>query len=147
MRFTLDSNILVRANNRATGPAREILRFVHTDLEHRIVLSRHILDEVARVLAYPRLQLRYQLKPEEIQLYVAYLEEICTLVHPVVVEPVILTDPDDDPVLYTALDGNAEVLCTLNRDFHSPNVLAFCAKNGILLMNDVELLLALRKCL
>jgi len=70
--------------------------------------------------------------------------KICTLVHPVVVEPVILTDPDDDPVPFTALDGNAEVLCTLNRDFYRPNVLAFCAKNGILL-NDVELLSALRQ--
>ena len=50
----------------------------------------------------------------------AYLEEIFTLVHPAVVEPVILTDPDDDPVLYTALDGNADVLCTLNTDFHKP---------------------------
>src|ERR1017187_9893355 len=87
MRFTLDSNILVRANNRATGPAREVLRFVRADMAHRLILSRHILNEVARVLAYPRLQLRYQLKPEEIQQYVAYLEEICTLVHPVVVEP------------------------------------------------------------
>jgi hypothetical protein len=67
------------------------------------------------------------------------------LVQPVVVEPVVLTDPNDDPVLYTALDGNTEVLCTLNADFYKPNVLAFCLTNRIQIMTDVELLYILRQ--
>jgi predicted nucleic acid-binding protein len=81
---------------------------------------------------------------DEIHQYVTDLGDICTLVHPVVVEPVVLTDPDDDPVLYTALDGNAEVLCTLNTDFYRPNVLAFCLANQIQVVTDVELLNTLR---
>jgi len=145
MRFTLDANVLVRANSLATGPAREILKILRSETTHRLVLSRHILDEVTRVLAYPRLQMRYRLSPDEIGQYLTELENICTLVHPVVLEPVVLTDPDDDPVLYTALDGNAEVLRTLNADFYKPNVIAFCAKNRIQLMHDVELLHILRQ--
>jgi hypothetical protein len=33
-------------------------------------------------------------------------------VEPIIVKPVILSDPADDPVLYTAADGEADVLCT-----------------------------------
>ena len=116
MRITLDANVLVRANNLAKGPAREILQILRSEVTHRLVRQ-----------------------------YVADLEEVCTLVYPVVVAPVVLTDPDDDPVLYTALDRNAEVLCTLNEDFYKPNVVAFCGKNRIQLMHDVELLHALRQ--
>jgi hypothetical protein len=41
--------------------------------------------------------------------------------HEIIVKPVILSDPADDPVLYTAADGEADVLCTRNtRHFASP---------------------------
>lgn len=36
------------------------------------------------------------------------------LVEPTIVTPITLSDPADDPVLYTAADGLADVLCTLN---------------------------------
>jgi putative PIN family toxin of toxin-antitoxin system len=144
VRITLDSNVLVRAHNLASGPARELLRLLRDDLSHSLVLSAYILDEVARVLSYPRLQARYKLAPEDIERYTSDLEAVSTIVHPVVIEPVVLTDPDDDPVLYTALDGYAEVLCTLNTDFYRPNVLEFSERNGIRILTDVELLNELR---
>jgi hypothetical protein len=46
-----------------------------------------------------------------------------------------------DPVLYTAADGKADVLCTLNaRQFTSPQVQALCAARSIRTMTDVEVL-------
>ena len=46
-----------------------------------------------------------------------------------------------DPVLYTAADGNADILCTLNvRHFSGPQVAEFCAERGIRIMTDVEAL-------
>ena len=56
----------VRANSLAKGPAREILQILRSEVTHRLVLSQHILVEVARVLANPQLQIRYRLSPEEI---------------------------------------------------------------------------------
>ena len=50
MRFTFDSNILVRAVTSPGGPALRVLDFLDT---HTLVLSRFILDEVERVLLYP----------------------------------------------------------------------------------------------
>ena len=56
----------------------------------------------------------------------------------------VLTDPNDDPVVYTAVAGRAEVLCTMDRDFYADQVISFCRQSGIEVMNDVELLKKLR---
>src|SRR2546426_6644031 len=40
--------------------------------------------------------------------------------------------------VYTALTGNADVLCTLDRDFSDPDVKEFCQKRGVSVLNDVE---------
>ena len=54
MRVVLDTSILVRAHEGATGPARELLlRIVESD--HVLVISDEILHELARVLRYPRM--------------------------------------------------------------------------------------------
>jgi len=63
MRITLDSNILVRANSRAQGSARELLTLISSRGPNTLVLSRHILSEVKRT----RLPTRYGLTEAEIQ--------------------------------------------------------------------------------
>jgi hypothetical protein len=52
----------------------------------------------------------------------------------------VLTDPNDDPVVYTAVAGGADVLCARDRDFYDSNVLAFCAREDIRVMDDLALL-------
>jgi predicted nucleic acid-binding protein len=51
-----------------------------------------------------------------------------------------LADPKDDPIVYTAVAGKADVLCTLDRHFQSPAVLDFLRTHGIRVLSDVELL-------
>ena len=58
---------------------------------------------------------------------------------PVVSEPVVLKDPNDDPVIYAAVVGHADVICTLDRHFYDPPVLEFCRMRNIGVMSDVEL--------
>ena len=140
MRITLDSNILVRALVSPSGPAHRLLSLIRADPAHVVVLSSHILEEVKRVLVYPRLRSRYRITTMEIQRYVELLEQAAELVDPTPAGPVVLTDPDDDPVLYTAVRGKAGVLCTRNHDFFEPNVVAFCTEAGIAVMDDVQLL-------
>jgi predicted nucleic acid-binding protein len=57
---------------------------------------------------------------------------------------VIPKDPDDDPVLATAALGKAEVVCTLDRHFHTDEVKAYAAGHGFKIMTDAELLELLR---
>ena len=54
--------------------------------------------------------------------------------------PVVLADPNDDPVIYTAVAGRADVLCAMDRDFYAPDVVTFCREQGIEIMNDIQLL-------
>ena len=51
------------------------------------------------------------------------------------------SDPADDPVLYTAADGKADILCTRNiRHFDAPAARSFCAERGIRVMTDLAVL-------
>jgi len=139
MRIVLDTNILVRANIKTQGPARNLLlKIAYGD--HVLIASPFLLREVERALAYPRLQELWRLSLKDIQEHLQFLVRISELVHPVIGAPVVLTDPNDDPVVYAAVYGQPDVLCTLDRDFFEPEVVAFCRNPGISILNDVELL-------
>ena len=58
--------------------------------------------------------------------------------------PVVSHDPNDDPIIATALAGPADVLCTLDRHMHHASVRSFCAAQGIRVLTDIELLSVLR---
>lgn len=108
---------------------------------HTLVLSRFILDEVQRVLLYPRIQSRYRITADEIVRFTGNLAEIAHLVEPVIVKPLAELDPDDDPVLYTAAEGKADILCTRNiRHFGSATAKTFCDEHGIRVMTDLDVL-------
>ena len=144
MRIVLDANILVRANTRSHGPARELLDVIRSHSDHVLVLSRHILRDVSRTLLYPRLQEQYRLSEEEIREHVELLQRVSTIVEPIVADPVVRNDPDDDLVIYTAVEGQADVLCTRDGDMYAAEVIAFCRRRGIEIMNEVDLLRQLR---
>jgi putative PIN family toxin of toxin-antitoxin system len=144
MRIVPDANILVRANTRSRGPARELLARIQSDNRHVLILSRQILEEVGRTLLYPRLQAQFGLSQQDVQEHVDFLERVSTIVEPVLGDPVVRQDPDDDAVIYTAVEGRADVLCTPDTDFYAPEVIAFCRQRGIEIMNDVKLLHRLR---
>jgi uncharacterized protein len=144
MRIAVDTAILIRGNAKATGPAKELLQVIQ-QTGTRLILSPYVLDEVQRVLRYPRIQALYHLRDGDIWEYVHLLESIADIVDPAEGPPIVLKDPNDDPVVYTALAGQADILCTVDKHFYEPNVLAFCARHGIRLMSDIELLHFLRK--
>ena len=72
------------------------------------------------------------------------LQRVATIVEPFITEPIVRSDPQDDPVLFTAVQGRADVLCTRDRDFYLPEVMAFCRQRGIEVMNELELLRRMR---
>jgi putative PIN family toxin of toxin-antitoxin system len=144
MRIVLDTNVLVRANIKVQGPARDLLlKIAYGD--HVIITSPFLLREVERALAYPRLQKLWGLTLQDIQEHVQFLVKISELVHPIIEAPVVLKDPNDDPVVYTAIHGKADVLCTLDRDFYEPEVVTFCLERGVSILDDVELLQKLKR--
>ena len=50
--------------------------------------------------------------------------------------PVVISDPDDDPILQTAIIGRVDVLC---RAFVHEIVKQVCLANGVRIVGDVAL--------
>jgi len=143
MRVVLDTNILVRAA-RAGSPAREVFDLLLYS-PHALIGSRFILDELARVMRYPRLQRVHGLSDAEIDRHVQDVEIAVSVVDlPQDPTAVVTADPADDPIVSTAMHGNADVICTLDRHFRTTDVLAHCAKSGVRVLTDIELLAELR---
>lgn len=146
MRIVLDTNILVRAHANARGPARDLLILVGQEPEHTLLLSPFLLEELERVLGYERVQRLTRLTITENIEYLRYLRrvDVSEMIFPGPAPGVVLADPDDDPVVHTAVTGRADVLCTLNRHFYVPPVVEYCRERGVLIANDLELLRLLR---
>ncbi len=143
MRITPDTSILARANTKAYGPAREFLATVES-YGARLVVSPYLLQELARVLRYPRIQAKYRLTDEDIQEHIDNIITKSDVVIPAEGRPIVLDDPNDDPIVYTAIAGQADVICTIDKHFFDPAVLHFCARHHIRVMSDIDLLAALR---
>ena len=82
-----------------------------------------------------------------IEEYLADVRSACVMVIlPEEPLPTILTtDPKDDPILATAIAGQAAVLCSLDRHLHQPEAVAYCRAHGIDITTDVELMRRLRE--
>jgi predicted nucleic acid-binding protein len=75
MRVVPDTNILVRANAKAKGPARELLQVIVNSPEHVLLLSPFLLMELERVLSYDRVRAVVKLNDEEIAEYLGYCQQ------------------------------------------------------------------------
>lgn len=144
MRIVLDTTILARATPGRDSPAREVLLRV-IQPPHLLVMSPFLLSELTRVLRYERLRRIHKLDDERINHFLHHLHSNALVISlPLVTDHVVPTDPDDDPIIATAVLGQADILCTTDTDFHHPDVLAYCATKNIRIMNDVKLLQTLR---
>jgi predicted nucleic acid-binding protein len=59
--------------------------------------------------------------------------------------PAIVSDPDDDPILQTAIAGRADVLCSRDRAFRAAAVDLVCAAHEVRVLDDIELMRELRE--
>jgi putative PIN family toxin of toxin-antitoxin system len=143
VRVTLDSTILVRTNQRATGLARALLLEL-LGSGHTLVLSESVLDEVELVLHYPRLIKRFALTETEITQFVAFLAASAEMVDVDETIKAPIRDPQDIHILQTAIDGRADYLCTLDRHFFEPADVTLCSKSGLEVISDLDLLRLVR---
>lgn len=111
MRVVLDVNVIVSAIG-WDGPPSLILRACR---EGRLVLvlSPPLLDELARVLAYPKLA--PLAGHPDLPAILAWLHRPEHLVVPSHTLSVVKDDPDDDRVLEAALAGRAEAIVSGDR--------------------------------
>ena len=115
MRIVVDTNVLVSAFVSATSsPARILDLWRAGDLE--IVTSQAALDELQRVLLYPRIRTRLRYSDDQIDQFVTLLRKHALYLAEVPPLTGIAPDPDDDKFLALAQSGAADIIVTGDAD-------------------------------
>lgn len=112
MRAVLDPNVLVSAAISPNGPPRQILT-AWADERLELIISPAVLDELADVLARPKLQ-----RFITTTLAVAFIDGLATdavIVRDTPDPPGLSPDPDDDYLIALARAANADYLVSGDR--------------------------------
>lgn len=82
-----------------------------------LIVSEPLLEEIARVLAYPKIRKRLGWNDEIISRYIALLRFEAELVSVIGVEAHVPADPNDNHLLATLIASQADYLITGDSDF------------------------------
>jgi putative PIN family toxin of toxin-antitoxin system len=113
IRAVLDANVLV-SGIVTEGVPRSILRAWRAGHFH-LVASRATLDEISRVLRYPKIVRRHHWSENEIHAFMESLEALAILTPGKLRLNVVAADPSDDRYLECAVEGDADYLVTGDR--------------------------------
>ncbi len=138
MRVVLDTTVLIRAHGKKYTLARRLLTLLRPP--HKLVLSNEIIAEVTRVLRYPKFQRMYSLSESDLLEYSQFLQSVSDTVILDSRYSAPLRDLNDLIVLQTADRGEADVLCSSDRDFYDRAVIDFCRAKGIDVCDELALL-------
>jgi putative PIN family toxin of toxin-antitoxin system len=111
MRVVLDANVLVSAVISSRGSPGKILDLWKKD-RFELVFSSPILEELERIIHYPRIQQRYKLPEEYIEQFLSLIGSQGISVNPSMEIYAIERDPSDNRYLECALEGEASYLVT-----------------------------------
>jgi len=108
MKLVLDTNVLIAALI-SRGVCADLLE--HCVLRHTVVSSEFIFAELQKHLLG-----KFKYSAEEVDSAVTLLRSQVEMVTPIRLDSAACRDPDDDPILATALAGNAACLVTGDKD-------------------------------
>lgn len=109
MRIALDSSVLIAANISRAGTCAELLEDLL--LHHELVISEFILEELNRKLIE-----KFHFPRREVDQVVSFLRRVGTIVVPADLPADLCRDPEDVPVLGTAVAGKCALLISVDRD-------------------------------
>jgi putative PIN family toxin of toxin-antitoxin system len=110
-RVVVDANVFVSGIIRSSGFPFKILNAWEKNL-FLLVTSLPMVDEVERVLKYPKIQKKYAVDDNTIREIIGSLLKYSVLVTDLPDVKEIADDPADDKVLATAVMGRAEAIVT-----------------------------------
>ena len=115
LKVVLDANVLVSALINPHGKPAQIINQVFEN-KIRLFTSPSIVEELERVLSYPKLMKRHGLKKEELKEFVSDLLSIMSLIEEEKTIEVIKEDPSDNKYLSCALNGKVDFV--ISGDVH-----------------------------
>jgi putative PIN family toxin of toxin-antitoxin system len=125
----VDTNVLVSALLRGGKPRKLLVRLLE---DHSVVVSPQMLAELVDVLSRTKFRL---MRRSQIDRFVSVLVEESVILTVKFHVEVIRQDPDDDIVLATAYDGNAQYIVTGDK-----HLLALAQFEGIRIVTVNEML-------
>jgi hypothetical protein len=105
---------LLRTDTRRAAVSQQF-RVLSDGRWFELLISPPILDEIARVLAYPKIARRHRWSAKVIRAFVQDLGELAVVTLGQVQLSVIHEDPDDDRYLECAVEGEAEYIVSGDR--------------------------------
>jgi putative PIN family toxin of toxin-antitoxin system len=119
IRAVIDTNVLVSALIKPDSPAGPILRKLGEG-NFQLIFSPAVLDELIRVLAYPKLRKKYKISREDMETVVAILVLRGEMVFPSR-SIRVCRDPHDDIFIEAAVSGSADYLVSGDSDLLALN--------------------------
>lgn len=107
IRAVLDTNLLVSMAIRPGGTPDQI-RAAWQDGRFILVTSPHLIAELRRVLAYPKLRKLIRLSPEEEEALLRLVVEEAEVTAGTLQVRAVVADPTDNLVLACAIEGQAD---------------------------------------
>jgi putative PIN family toxin of toxin-antitoxin system len=113
-RVVLDANLFVSAILSPHGAPGQVLNAWREGF-FELVASRSIIEEIRRVLNYPKLSKVHKKSAKEIDLFLEDLD-VLSFVTPEKLDLSVAGDPADDKYLIAALEGEARFIVTGDKD-------------------------------
>lgn len=110
MKVVLDANVYISALLSKRGAPKQIIDLWREEA-FELLISEEILEEVARVLRYPRVAELHKLSEKEQEEFLTLLRDEATLIKPKH-RLSVSSDETDNRYLECAVEGGAEVLVT-----------------------------------
>ena len=113
MIVVLDTNVIISSALSQKGPPAQIINRWEAD-EFEVATSLPLLEELERVLTYPRVAEHIKLSQEELQKLITRFWTAATVVDPPMTLDVIKKDPEDNRVLECAVTAQASYIVSGN---------------------------------
>ena len=139
LKIVLDTNVFVSALINPRGKPAQILNYVF-ESKVRLFTSPSIIEELERVLSYPKLVKRHGLEKQELKEFVSDLLSILSLVEGKKAIEVIAEDPADNNYLSCVVDAKADFI--VSGDIHLLNLREY---EGIQIITPAQFLEMLEK--
>jgi len=115
VRAVLDTKVLVSGLVAEVGAPRQIMD-AWLDGRYTLVTSLYLIEELTRVLSYPRIAERIRLEEDELAAILAALLSRAELTPGRLQLPGLTRDPKDDAVVACAGEGGADCIVSGDRD-------------------------------
>jgi hypothetical protein len=122
LKVVLDANQYAGALIKPHSNPARIIDLVYEG-HFALVISAPIIEEVRRILSYPKLKKLHRRSSDEIDLFLKKLEKVAILTPAQLAVKAIKDDPTDDKYLVCALEGQADFL--ISGDHHLTGLRVF----------------------